>query len=101
MQNSSQMNEADAFRFNWIISGIFTGVENAMYQFQNGMLSEDRWQSQFNYARWLLTAPGVRSWWATYSTSHLAPDFVLLVDDEIRRLEEAEILGDMEPDRGE
>ena len=100
MQNSSQMNEADAFRFHWIMSGSFAGAENAMYQFENGMLSEDRWQSQFEVIRWFVAAPGVRSWWATYTTTHMNPKFVRVVDEEIRRLEKKDILGE-EPERGE
>jgi hypothetical protein len=95
MQDGSQLSETEAFRFNWLISGVVQGYENAMYQFETGMLAPERWQSQIANLRWFLASPGVRAWWSTFYKEHLAADFVRLVDEEIRRLEETE------PSRGE
>ena len=99
MQDRSQLNEAEAFRFNWLISSVVSGYENGMYQFDNGMLAPERWQGQVANLRWFLASPGVRAWWSTFYKEHLAADFVRLVDEEIRALEAAGVPGSEEPER--
>jgi hypothetical protein len=95
LQDSSQLSEADAFRFNWFMGGIVNTAENAMYQFQNGMLSPDRWQIQVETLCFYLASPSVGTWWTTFAKTTLSPDFVRLVDEEIRRL------GEEQPPSGE
>ena len=89
-QDSSQLSEADAFRFNWFMGGVVNTAENALYQLQQGMLSPDRWQIQLETLRFYLASPGVRTWWTTFAKTTMGPDFVRIVDEEIRRLEEAQ-----------
>ncbi len=72
------------------MGGAVNTAENALYQFQQGMLSPDRWQIQVETLRFYLASPGVRTWWTTFAKTTMGPDFVRIVDEEIRRLEEVQ-----------
>jgi len=87
-----QLNEADAFKFDFFMVGVFGPYESAHYQFRAGLLDEDRWLMHRSGLVGTLRYPGVWQWWksATY-TGGASPEFVALVD---------EILAE-EPDPGE
>ena len=81
LEDSSQLNEADAFRFNWLLGTRITMYDNALYQFEQGMLSPDRWRIMVANVRWTFRNPGVRTWWEVYDKDTASPEFVALVSE--------------------
>ncbi len=72
---------------------MLTEYDNAYYQYRAGLLDESRWQLNHSQLEFILQPPGVRRWWVSGQIPGvLSPEFVALVE---------EILGDMEPDRGD
>jgi hypothetical protein len=81
MQDSSQLNEADWHRFNWLLGARIMTFDNAMYQFQSGMLSPDRWQVMLGSLRFTFSSPGARASWEEFPKGSVSPDFVALVEE--------------------
>jgi hypothetical protein len=86
-----QLNEADAFKFNFFMVGCIAAYENAQYQFRAGLLDEDRWLLHRSGLLGMLRFPGVGQWWRSAEYRGASPEFIALVE---------EILAE-EPDRGE
>jgi hypothetical protein len=81
MEGSDQLSEADEFRFNWLLGTRMMAFDNAMYQFQSGMLSPDRWQVMLGSLRFTLSSPGARASWEEFPKGSVSPDFVALVEE--------------------
>jgi hypothetical protein len=93
MADLEQLPEEDVFRFGVWISGVLVAFENSHYQHRLGLLDDDRWEQYDIRLRAVMSPPGCAHWWRTSEmTASSSPDFTALVE---------EILGDMEPDRGE
>jgi hypothetical protein len=86
-----QLNEADAFKFDFFMIGCITAYENAYYQFRAGLLDEDRWLMHSSGLRRTLRIPGVGQWWKSAEYTGASRGFIALVE---------EILAE-EPDREE
>ena len=84
--DGSQLNESDFFRFNWVFGGYFTDMDNAYYQYQDGVVSETRWQLMQRQLRFFVESPGFIYWWATFEHSTLSPEFVEVVESEVAKL---------------
>jgi hypothetical protein len=91
MDDYAQLDDDDAFQFNFWITGVMHSYDNAYYQYHMGMLEDGRWEMHRADCATMLTAPGVAEWWKSirHRRSSFSPEFVALVE---------EILGE-EPDR--
>jgi hypothetical protein len=77
-----QLNEEDAFRFNFWITSVMYQYDNGQYQFRVGLLDEDRWQMHLSGLKVMLQSPGFAQWWRTNAmTASFAPEFVALVEE--------------------
>jgi hypothetical protein len=76
-----QLNEADAFKFEFFMVGCVATYENAYYQFRSGLLDEDRWLIHSAGLRGVLRFPGVGQWWKLAIPPPLSPDFIALVEE--------------------
>ena len=82
LADSSSLDEADAFRLDFWISGVMHAYDNAYYQYRVGLLDEDRWQMHFSGLRQtLIRYPGVRQWWTAAVYTLASPEFVALVEE--------------------
>ena len=90
MADFHQLDDAEAFQFNFWIAGLMGGYDNAYYQYRMGLLDEERWQHQRSVVATFLASPGVVQLWEA-SQFAVSPEFVALV---------SEIL-DEEPDRAD
>ena len=80
MADFDQLNEEDAFRFNFWMGSLIRRYDAAYYQYRSGMLDEGRWQMlRVDLANWLAN-PGVKQWWRTQMTN-TNPEFVALVEE--------------------
>ena len=89
LQDVRGLSEAEHFRFHWIMGGLLTSYDNAFYQYQDGVVSNERWEVLVSQLRWFLAAPGFREWWQSYPSESLSTGFVEVVTSEIRRLHSA------------
>ena len=87
MSDLHQLNERQAFQFNFWINGIISGYDNAYYQYRMGLLDQDRWERELSSFAGLLASPGVAQWWAARQPKN-SPEFVALVEEILS--EEAE-----------
>jgi hypothetical protein len=86
INNFGQLNETDAFRFNWLMGGYMTNLDNMYYQHQDGVVSAERWLSVQSQLRWFLAYQGFVAWWTGFDKSTLSPDFVAIVDAEFKNI---------------
>jgi hypothetical protein len=87
IEDSAALSEPDYFRFNWMLSAQFYAWDNAFYQFQDGVLPSERWESLVEQIRWFLKAPGYRARYATWPKIGISQDLVSLIDSELERIE--------------
>jgi hypothetical protein len=85
----SQLNDDEAFQFNFWANSVIPVYENAYYLYRAGMLDDDRWEMQRRNLVQMLGNPGLVLWWRTMPPT-MSPEFVALVE---------EILGE-EPEGG-
>jgi hypothetical protein len=74
------LNEEDAFRFDYWMTGVAHAFENCHYQYRVGMLDEDRWQKHYADVRVLFENPGIAQWWRT-TPPNMSPQFAALVEE--------------------
>ncbi len=84
LEDSMALDEAELFRFNWLMGGQINCYENAYYQYQHGVVSEERWQRMLNELNYFVSSPGYADWWDGYAKSTLSPDMVKIVDEMVR-----------------
>jgi hypothetical protein len=84
LANSRDLDEAERFRFNWLMGGQINCYENAHYQYQHGVVSEERWQRMLSELNYFVSAPGYADWWDDYAKGTLSPDMVKIVDEMVR-----------------
>ncbi len=82
-----QLNESEFFRFNWMMGGYLTNLDNAFYQLQDGVVSEERWQTMLHGLRFFVRSPGFKDWWERWDDSTVAPEFAQIVRSEVDALE--------------
>jgi hypothetical protein len=90
LNDFDSLDEKDAFRFGFWMSGVAASYDNFHYQYRVGMLDEERWQPSYANLRATFKNRGVAQWWRTSHTNY-SPAFTALVE---------EILGE-ESDRGD
>ena len=83
MKDYEQLAEAEAFRFNWLMGGYLTNLDNIFYQHQAGVVSADRWQSVQSQLRWFVNYPGFITWWKDYDKSTLSGDLIAVMHTEL------------------
>jgi hypothetical protein len=83
MKDYELLDEADAFRFNWLMGGYLTNLDNIFYQHQDGVVSADRWQSVQSQLRWFVEFPGFITWWTGFDKSTLSEDFITVIHAEL------------------
>ena len=88
--NFQQLDDEDAFQFDFWARRLMDGYDNAYYQYRVGMLDDDRWGVQRAVVANLFGNPNIVQWWKA-NRPIVSPEFVALVE---------EILGE-EPDRGD
>ena len=79
MNEFAGLNEEDAFRFTYWMTGVAHAFENCHYQYRVGMLDEDRWQKHYADVRELFENPGIAQWWRTMPPN-MSPEFAALVE---------------------
>ena len=82
-----ELTEAEFFRFNWMVGGYMTNLDNVYYQYCDGVVSEARWQIMLNHVRYFARTPGFRDWWDQWDESTVDAEFVKIVRAEIEALE--------------
>ncbi len=89
LQDIGSLGDAEHFRFNWIMGGQLNSWDNAFYQYKDGVVSRERWETMLRQIRWFLAAPGFRDWWDSYSQDAHGEEFVEVIASEIKKLEPA------------
>lgn len=89
LMDSQQLTESEFFRFNWLLGGYLTNLDNSFYQRQDGVVSEERWQVLLTQLRYFVRAPGFKDWWQGWDDSTVAPEFARIVESEVKALENA------------
>ena len=82
MKDCDQLSEAEFFRFNWLMGGFLTNLDNMYYQHQDGVVSADRWEGVQSQLRWFFQYPGFFTWWTGFDKSTLSEDFIAIVEAE-------------------
>ncbi len=82
-----QLDESEFFRFNWMMGGYLTNLDNAFYQLQDDVVSEERWLTMLHGLRFFVRSPGFKDWWGQFDQSTMAPEFVQIVQSELDVLE--------------
>lgn len=77
------LDDVERARFSLLMGGIVGRYESNMLMHQQGFLTDERWQSQRNALRALLSDPGAQSWWKLFSF-HFTPSFRAIVDRDLR-----------------
>jgi hypothetical protein len=75
-----QLDEDDAYLFQYWIVGVLHAYDNALYQRRVGLLHEERWQVQLSNMSVTLRQPGVAQWWNAEAYRHFSSEFVALVE---------------------
>ncbi len=91
MSDQGQLDEDDAFVFQFWIVSVLHAYEDGLYQRRVGLIHEERWRVQLSALSAALRNPGVAQWWNSEAYRGFSPEFVALVE---------EILGE-EPDRAD
>jgi hypothetical protein len=84
MANFAELDEEDAFRFDFWIHGVMHTYDNAHYQHRMGMLDDERWEMhRSDFVGLFTNDPGVAQWWRQTGgrRSKFSPAFVALVEE--------------------
>ena len=84
----SQLDDVEFFRFNWMLGGHLTNMDNAFYQRKDGVVSDERWEIMQRQLRFFVSSPGFAGFWEAFEHSTLAPEFVEIVESEMANLDE-------------
>ena len=82
-----QLSEQEFFRFNWLMGGYITNLDNVYYQHQDGVVSEARWQMMLRGLRYFMRTPGFKAWWSNWDDTTVAPEFAAVLRAEIAAIE--------------
>ena len=82
----SQLSESEFFRFNWLLGGYMTNLDNVYYQYCDGVVSEARWQMMLSGLRYFIRAPGFYSWWTDWDDSTVGPEFAAAIHKEVQAI---------------
>jgi hypothetical protein len=80
MADFQQLDDEDAFQFDFWAIRLMDGYDNAYYQYRVGMLDDDRWELQRATVVQLFSNPGIVQWWKARQAI-LGPEFVALVEE--------------------
>jgi hypothetical protein len=77
-----ELNEEDAFRFNYWAMGVMKRYDAAYYQYRAGMLDEGRWEvPRHDLKAFLSGSPGIVQWLGGTPPGMLSSEFVALVEE--------------------
>jgi hypothetical protein len=86
LRSFDALNELESARFSFLMGELFGGVESNLLMYNEGLLSEERWNAQQTQISMYASAPGVRKWWKIYS-GHFTATFRDIVEIEIQEAE--------------
>ncbi|MFT7651932.1 MAG: hypothetical protein ACI9UU_001039 [Candidatus Azotimanducaceae bacterium] len=78
------LSEQEKSRFIWMISRIFSNLEEFYLQFEHGMLPEEQWRAYRDFGRTMLENPFIIEWWKS-GTAIFAPGFVVELSPDVTR----------------
>ena len=82
MEDPLALDDAERSRFFYIMIGLARMSQNAHYQFEQGMMSEDIWDGYCESILRMLEKPGSRQWWEE-NAARFSPSFRAFVDREL------------------
>jgi hypothetical protein len=83
-QDLTQLTDAERSRFSYVMLGFLRMAQNAHYQFEQGMMSEDFWSGYCeSILRWA-EQPGAREWWSD-NRGRFSNSFSSFLDRELNR----------------
>jgi hypothetical protein len=80
MADFQQLDDEDAFQFDFWAIRLMDGYDNAYYQYRVGMLDDDRWGVQRAVVANLFGNPNIVQWWKA-NQPIVSPEFVALVSE--------------------
>ena len=69
------LSQDEQYRFVWMISRIFSNLEEFYLQYEHGMLPEEQWDEYQRFGRSMLENRVIEDWWKS-GTTVFAPGFV-------------------------
>lgn len=84
-RDPSSLSPTEYYRFSNLLFIAFGSFSAAHFQFRNGSVSESDFFENLITIRYFIHSPGCQQWWEKIGKRMYGPEFVAIIDEEMRK----------------